>query len=453
MLDRAALGGLQAAFGALDGVLVMRLEERGALAANATPGAPPSRARVGELAARALGSGRGEGLPRVGAFGGEGPLGELIAHYELAPAEALAIVAALAPEVDERFDVLYAALADRPGTTGLTGETLRTILARTFAGRLRAADVLAPGGKLRSLRMLTLEAADPHLAGRVRCNPELAAWLLGRAEPEPELSPEFPAQRLRTVHALDDLVLTVSARERLDAILVRMRHRAIVLDDWGFGSHHDNAGGFTVLFHGPSGTGKTLAAAVLGREAAVPVYRIDLSSVLDKYIGETEKGLSRLFDRAEARDWVLFFDEADALFGRRGEINDAHDRFANAQISYLLQRIETFSGVTVLATNLLRNIDEAFLRRIHLHLAFPEPTIDERMRLWGVALPSKELLDPEVDLGELAERHELTGGEIRNAVFHAAYRASANGRRIDRDDLEEGVRIEYEKVGRLPAPA
>jgi ATPase family associated with various cellular activities (AAA) len=446
MLDRDALSELHTALGALETLVGLRLEERRATAAGVSAG---PAARAAELLARPLGSGDSEGLPPREAFGSTGPLARLVAGYELTGAEAVVVLAALAPEVDEKFDALYALLDDRGGT-GLTGEVARTLVARSFAGRLEAAELLAPEAPLRSLDLVSLETgASGLLAGRVRLNPELASWLLGRNRYAPEFSAEFPARRLTTVYRLDDLVLRADVRGRLELVLDRIRHRATVLDTWGFARHHDNAAGYVALFHGPAGTGKTTAAAALGRESGLAVYRIDLSSVVSKYIGETEKNLGSIFDRAEARDWILFFDEADALFGRRGEIHDARDRYANQEISYLLQRLETFSGVSILATNLVRNIDEGFLRRIHSQVAFAAPELEERIELWRRLIPPDVPLGEDVDVESLADDYALTGAEIRNAVFHAAFTACANGGIVADGHLRDGVRAEYEKNGRM----
>jgi ATPase family associated with various cellular activities (AAA)/Winged helix domain, variant len=440
MLTPDALAELRAALGWLEELVAVRLEERRAAA---------NGGRATDLLARPLEQGDTEGLPSREAFGTTGGLAQLIDGYGLTAAEAVVVLAALAPEADEKFDVLYGLLDDRGGT-GLTGEVARTLVARTLQGRLDAAELLAPNARLRALKLVTLDPSDAALlAGRLRLNPELASWLLGRAGYEPEFSSEFPARRLTTVHGLDTLVLRADVRVRLEAVLERIRHREVVLDTWGFARHHDNAAGYVVLFHGPAGTGKTTAAAVLGRAAGVPVYRIDLSSVISKYIGETEKNLGGIFDRAEARDWILFFDEADALFGRRGEIHDARDRYANQEISYLLQRLETFSGVSILATNLVRNIDDAFLRRIHSQVAFASPELEERTELWRRLVPPEVPLGKDVDVESLADEYQLSGAEIRNAVFHAAFRASADGGVVCAEHLRDGVRAEYEKNGRL----
>jgi SpoVK/Ycf46/Vps4 family AAA+-type ATPase len=207
--------------------------------------------------------------------------------------------------------------------------------------------------------------------------------------------------------------------------------------------------GFTSLFFGPPGTGKTLAACVLGKLCNCEVYRIDLSMVVSKYIGETEKNLSRVFDQAEHRNWILFFDEADALFGKRTQVSDAHDRYANQEVSYLLQRIEEFSGVVILASNIRANIDDAFLRRFQSVVQFPMPRAAERLRLWREAFPERATLDAQLDCSRLAERHELSGGTIMNVARYAALRTLARGMtEIRADDVEEGVRRELLKEGR-----
>jgi hypothetical protein len=442
MLDARETTALAAVIEELQRLVWLRLEERGAVAARG------GRPGLDELLARPLGL-DDDVVPELGRLS-EGPLGRLVARYALDPLETTVIAAALAPEVDEKFDVLYGALVDRPGSVGLTVEALRNLLGRSFAARVALPALMAPTGTLRAAHLVTLERSDGStLTARIRLNPELAAWLCGRPADEPEFSSEFPAARLHTRHRLDDLVVPGDVRERLEFVLQRIAGREQVLERWGFAQHHDNAAGLHVLFHGPPGTGKTMAAAIIGAETGLPVYRCDLAAVVSKYIGDTEKNLAQIFERAEARDWILFFDEADALFGRRGEVTDARDRWANEQVSYLLQRLETFSGVTILATNLLRNVDEAFQRRIHLQVQFFAPEPAERTRLWRAVLPPPLPLADDVDLDELAESFVLTGGEIRNAAFHAAFRAAADGGVVTGAFLRDGIRGEYEKGGRM----
>ena len=207
--------------------------------------------------------------------------------------------------------------------------------------------------------------------------------------------------------------------------------------------------GYTSLFYGPPGTGKTLSACLLGKLCDCEVYKIDLSMVVSKYIGETEKNLARVFDQAENQRWILFFDEADALFGKRTTVSDSHDRYANQEVSFLLQRIEEFNGVVILASNLKGNIDDAFLRRFQSVVNFPLPRASDRLRLWSEAFPPRVTLDPRLDLPRLAERHELSGGTIMNVSRYASLRALARGDTVIRAaDVEEGIRRELNKEGR-----
>jgi SpoVK/Ycf46/Vps4 family AAA+-type ATPase len=203
------------------------------------------------------------------------------------------------------------------------------------------------------------------------------------------------------------------------------------------------------LFAGPSGVGKTLSAEVLASELGVDLYTIDLSQVVDKYIGETEKNLERIFTEAEGVNGVLFFDEADALFGKRSDVQSAHDRHANVEVAYLLQRMERFDGVAVLATNLRGNLDEAFTRRIDVILQFTEPDADERLRLWELHLPPSLPVADDLDLQLLAKTLDVTGGVIRNITLAAAYLAAAESRALQMADLVTATRREYRKVGRL----
>jgi hypothetical protein len=439
---------LYRALSALETVIGLRLEERRASAVHAAD--PATRTQA--LATRPLGLDGSDGLPHLRVYAGDGPLAQVVGRCGLSEAQALVLTAAIAPEVDERFAALYGLLSDRDGVDGLTGEVVRTLVARTFAGRLAAADVLAADGLLRSSRLLHVElGSEAVLAGRVTADPELVAFVLARSPELPRASADFPASPLATVHTFADLVVTSTLRGRLERVLDRARHARRVLDDWGFADHHDGVRGTLVLFHGPPGTGKTMAAAVLAREAAMPAYRIDLSALVSKYIGETEKNLARVFDRAEAGGWLLFFDEADAVFGRRTEVSDAHDRYANQEVSYLLQRIEDHPGMVILATNLKGNLDDAFQRRIDLEVEFTAPGPTERAALWRGVLPGS-LPVGEVDLRAFADRYELTGAAIRDAALDAAYLAAADGQVVTHELLERAVRGQYAKQHRAVPP-
>ncbi|MFI9550359.1 ATP-binding protein [Nonomuraea endophytica] len=396
----------------------------------------------------------GEGIPGLDAYGDDGPLAVLVRRCSLSPAEALTLAAAVAPEFDEKFAVYYGLLGDRPGVTQLTGEVVRTLTARTFAGRLAARELLGPHGRLRGMRLIELDADDAGtLAGRVRPHPGLVALLTGQARAEPEQSAGFPAARLHTTHTMADLIVPAEARRQLAAVLDRIRHAERVLDEWGFARRHDGVRGTLALFHGPPGTGKSMAAAVIARAAGRTAYRVDLAALVSKYIGETEKNLAGVFDRAEEEDCILVFDEADAIFGRRTEVSDARDRYANQEVSYLLQRVERHRGVVILTTNLLGNLDRAFARRIDLQVEFPAPGIAERLALWRNVLPPALPVADGVDFAALAERYPLTGAEIRDAVLDAAYLAAADGQVVTAGYLVSGIHAAFAKNGRTPPRA
>lgn len=260
---------------------------------------------------------------------------------------------------------------------------------------------------------------------------------------------ESVAQRIRPRHTWGDLILSPAKLEQLREIVARYRHAGQVYDRWGFSPVPSR--GLVALFSGVSGTGKTLAAEILASELGLDMFKLDLSSVVSKYIGETEKNLEQVFDAAGTGNVVLFFDEADSMFGKRSEVKDARDRYANLEVSYLLQRIESFDGIVVLATNFEKSIDDAFLRRIHARLEFQLPDVEERCAIWRRHIPETAPLDG-VDLEWLAAQFELSGGQIRNAAVHAAFLAAAAGTAITMDALVRGVAQEVRKAGRLLRP-
>jgi MoxR-like ATPase len=259
------------------------------------------------------------------------------------------------------------------------------------------------------------------------------------------------AQRVPPHFGWDDLVLPPDRLQRLRSLGDRVRHRGLVHDEWGFAATLGAARGIAALFTGPSGTGKTMAAGVLAASLGLDLYRIDLAGLVSKYIGETEKNLACVFSAAAAADVVLFFDEADALFGKRTEVRDAHDRYANVEVAYLLQRIESHDGVVVLATNLRKNLDEAFLRRLQFVVEFPLPERADRRRIWERVFPAAAPLDPALDLDLLAERFELSGGSIRNVAVEAAFVAAAQGCAIGPDQVRSALVHEHQKLGRVAA--
>jgi hypothetical protein len=255
------------------------------------------------------------------------------------------------------------------------------------------------------------------------------------------------AARVRPSRTWDDIVLDEDRLGQLREVSVRCRHRDTVFAQWGFSPQPST--GVVALFAGPSGTGKTLAAEVIAGDLGVDLYKIDLANLVSKYIGETEKNLARVFDAAEASSVALFFDEADALLGKRSEVSDAHDRYANIEVAYLLQRLERYEGLVVLATNLAKNIDAAFLRRLHVVVEFPMPGPAERRRIWAHCLPASAPTSPDLNLDFLADTFELSGGTIRNAVLAAAFLAAEAGTPISMASAVVALRRELQKMGRL----
>lgn len=245
----------------------------------------------------------------------------------------------------------------------------------------------------------------------------------------------------------DDIVLPPDPLAQLHEICVQGAFAHVVYDRWGFDDKLSLGKGLNALFVGPPGTGKTMAAEVIANELGLDLYAIDLSQIVDKYLGETEKNLHRVFEEAQATSAILFFDEADALFGRRSEVKDAHDRYANVEVSYLLQKLEEYDGVVILASNLRQNIDDAFVRRIHHIVDFPFPDEEHRRLIWRGAFPEAAPLDDGVDLGVVARALKLSGGSIRNVSVAAAFAAAADDGPISTSHLELAARREYQKLG------
>ncbi|MFC9508537.1 ATP-binding protein [Streptomyces sp. NPDC057002] len=259
---------------------------------------------------------------------------------------------------------------------------------------------------------------------------------------------ERHARRIRPDVDWRDLVLPDGPLTQLRELALRARHRDRVLGDWRLSAGGGRGRGVLGLFAGESGTGKTLSAEVVAADLGLDLYVVQLSSIVDKYVGETEKNLERIFTEADRTDAVLLFDEADAVFGKRSEVKDAHDRYANLESAYLLQRLESFDGIALLTTNLRANIDEAFTRRLDLIVDFPFPDAGQRVALWRHSLSHVPCADG-IALDAVASGFELAGGSIRSAVVTAAYLAAGRGDNVTADDLLEGARREYRKAGRL----
>lgn len=257
------------------------------------------------------------------------------------------------------------------------------------------------------------------------------------------------ARKITPRHAWNDLVLPDDQREMLIELVNTVRKRAMVLDEWELGRKLTASQGMTALFAGPPGTGKTTGAEIIAAELGLDLYKIDLSTIVSKFIGETEKNLERIFNEAENSNAILFFDEADAIFGKRSEVKDAHDRYANMEVSYLLQRMEAYNGVTILATNLRANLDDAFLRRLQFAIDFPFPDEQQRLLIWQTLFPANVQRDKSVDFARLSHRFKLAGGSIRNIIVGAAFLAAGDGGVVTQKHLLHSTRRELQKMGRL----
>ena len=282
-----------------------------------------------------------------------------------------------------------------------------------------------------------LQGADLSLA---------AAWDACLVQTRPQL--DQLAKSITPKASWDDIVLPVWQVDQLQEIAAQIENRGMVHEQWGWREQVSRGLGMTVLFGGDSGTGKTFAAEILAKQLNLNLYHIDLSQVVSKYIGETEKNLRTLFDAAESGGAILFFDEADALFSKRSETKSSNDRYANMETNYLLQRLEQYQGLAILTTNLLNNIDEAFLRRVRFIVQFPMPEDGDRARIWQRIFPA------DTPLGELDYRHlsrfKMSGGSIYNSALNASFRAARRGGEVEMTDILEMIRLELNKMGRLP---
>lgn len=321
------------------------------------------------------------------------------------------------------------------------GESVAEPALQQLAGRFRLApEQIAGAVSLARSREAVHQPAVGGLALR-----ELFA--AARAQSDPAL--DGLARKIEPVHDWTQIVLPPDTLAQLREMCQQVVHRHQVLDEWGFGRRLSVGKGVTALFAGPPGTGKTMAADIIARELGLDLYKIDLSGVVSKYIGETEKNLERIFTAAEKANAILFFDEADALFGKRSEVRDSHDRYANVEVAYLLQKMDLFEGVAILATNLRQNMDEAFVRRLCFAIDFPFPDEEQRAQIWRILFPAQARHDPDIDFGSLGARLRISGGSIQNIVLNAAFLAAAAGQPIGGPHLRHATRREYQKMGKV----
>jgi hypothetical protein len=324
----------------------------------------------------------------------------------------------------------------------------------SWAGALRGSGAPARAASAAAARFeleldtIALAAGDARAHAAIESRPPALGDLLAAARAHARAPLGGLAQRIEPRRTWSDLVLPDGQVGELRALCRRVVNRHRVLEEWGFAGRLTLGTGTTALFTGSSGTGKTLAAEVVAHELGLDLFRIDLAAVVSKYIGETEKNLARVFDAAEGSSAILFFDEADALFGKRSEVRDSHDRYANIEISFLLQRMEAYSGVAILATNLRDNLDPAFARRLAFIIPFPYPDADQRREIWRRIWPSETPLDAALDLDAVATRFQLTGGEIKNVALTAAFLAADASSPVAPGHLVQALRTEYRKVGK-----
>lgn len=361
-----------------------------------------------------------------------------------ATAELDLLACVIAPEVEPRLGRWYQEL--QPGSSepypslALVQELLA--MAPHEANSLH--DAISPFGRLRAEGLIR-SPAGLDLYASLRGGEGVAARLMGRPAEPPPPPGATPAP---VAGGWEDLILPVGHIALLRELLLWIEHRERVVTEWG----GLPVGGPVALFSGASGTGKTLAASVLARELRWPLYRVDLGRLVSKYVGETERNLNALFDAAHAKPMILQFDEADSLFGRRGDLKEARDRYANMEVSHLLARIEIHQGPCILTTNLRKHLDPAFSRRFQMVIEFPRPDAAARARLWERLLPPRAPLGPRVRTAELGRAVNLTGGQIRNAALHAAYLAAGADTSVDLPHIAQAVWRELGKAGEERAP-
>lgn len=331
-----------------------------------------------------------------------------------------------------------------------TGETALFLIAgNNLEQRIRTMQYFNQDHRLIKHNILHIEnthEGEPWLSGRIILNNDILQKILFNTISRPKSGADFPARYINTNLDWNNLVINEITLTEVETIRNWIAHHDKMVNEWDM--NHQFKAGYKALFYGPPGTGKTFTATLLGKEFNKEVYRIDLSQIVSKYIGETEKNLEKIFQKAEDKNWILFFDEADALFGKRTSVASAHDRYANQETSYLLQRIEEFNGLVILASNNKANIDTAFLRRFDAIVHFPLPDPRERLHLWKIYLPANHGL-AEDELLTISNKYEVTGSTILNAIHNAAINSFASKRKITRDDLTESLKRELRKEDRM----
>lgn len=408
------------------------------------------------------------------------PLARFIADNKLNGMEATLLLMGLAPHFqpdlfDQAIETKIPNSGNFPKLGGVRGKNARSFLptgetalfllggedtqTRLAVQKLFDSDHLF--GQKKILWLEEVPYGEPQMSGRIIISQDYIDTFLFGQPSAPHFNSSFPARLIKEKRTWDSLVINEELQGQINEIMNWLKYNDHLMDHLGMSDRLKK--GYRALFYGPPGTGKTLTAALLGNEMHKDVYKIDLSMVVSKYIGETEKNLELLFARAEDKGWILFFDEADALFGKRTSVRDSNDKYANQEVSYLLQRIEDYNGLIILATNMKNNIDEAFVRRFNAILRFPFPEIAERKSIWQKSFPSGATFatDPQTpskaDIPELVKKYELAGGSIINVVHYASLKAverNAAGKNknspltIYLSDVQKGIQVELNKHGK-----
>ncbi|WP_241448732.1 ATP-binding protein [Aquimarina pacifica] len=405
-------------------------------------------------------------LPELHLDAATSPIAQFIVSTKLSEAEVIILLLALVPHINPSLlqQIITVFFPDGGqfiafgGATGKyhrgiipTGETILYVLAGNHLDdRMTLLDYIESGSILFKEQIVYLEQVpigEPKMSGRLFVDDEYLSLLTTGKVSKPKLSQSFPASLITTALKWEDLVLQEKTLDQIQEIETWLSHNEVLMNDWNM--KNNIKPGYRVMFYGPPGTGKTLTAGLLGKYTGRDVYRIDLSMVVSKYIGETEKNLSSLFDKAINKDWILFFDEADAIFGKRTNVRDAHDKYANQEVSYLLQRIEAHPGLVILASNFKTNIDAAFTRRFQSIIEFKPPGVQERLQLWQKILPQNIAVDNDVSLEDLARKYAITGANIVNIAQYACLKTIAKKQdKIQRNYILEGLKKEYTKEGK-----
>lgn len=391
--------------------------------------------------------------------------GQFIKTWKMSVNDRLVVLLALAPHVcPQLLDCLFVrnemngqVFTEFGGLKGNvhrgflpTGETAAFLLAANdLTRRFQVMEMFDEDYYLLKQKIIVLEDErnkEPSLSAALKMGIEFLAHLTTAAPFKPKFSSEFPAQKLSTRLDWEDLVLEFESKEKIREVMNWLSFQDVILKEWGLEKILKR--GYRSLFYGPPGTGKTLTASLLGKATGLDVYRIDISKVVSKYIGETEKNLANIFDIAENKNWILFFDEADALFGKRTQTSDSKDRYANQEVAYLLQRIEDFPGVILLSTNLRSNIDPAFMRRFQSLIHFPIPSAPQRFSLWTRAFEKAPVVDG-IDFKKVSKTYKISGGMIINVLRSCCLTAiDREERLIYEEDIIEGVKAEFRKEGK-----